>query len=130
MPKTALDVITFAYRRIGVAAEDAPLSADQKAIGQAILEGLYAEFPSEGLTTLSNVDATPDAAFLGVAEMLANELEGNRYGIPRDEAKWRSGFRRLRRVLISYDRTDQADLDEDNTVSTAESDAYDRAAFY
>ena len=118
MPKTSLDVVTFAYRRIGVAAEDSAITADQQAIGKAILDGLFAELAtSENLTTLTDVEAVPDIAFLGVGEMLANELEGNRYGIARDEAKWRSGLRRLRRVLLPDDRADPADIDEDGTVT-------------
>lgn len=131
MPKTSLDVITFAYQRIGVAAEDVALTSEQRDIGKSVLDGLFAELStSENLTTLTDVEAVPDIAFLGLGEMLANELEGNRYGIPRDEVKWRSGLKRLRRVLLPDDRADPADLDEDGTVTEAETDAYTRAAYY
>lgn len=130
MPKTSLDVITAAYQRLGVAAEDAPISAEQQVIGKGVLDGLFAEYPSEGLTTLTDVEAVPDDAFLGVVEMLTQELEGNRYGIPRDEAKWRMGLYRLRRVLLPDDREEAADLDDDGTVSDGEAAVYKRAQFY
>ena len=130
MPKTSLDVITEAYENLGVAAEDVPLTAEQQAIGKRKLDALFAEFVAEGFTTLTDVEAVPDVAFLGVAQMLEVELSGNRYGIPRNSQDWRMGLRRLRRLLMPDNRVDQSDLDEDGTVTEDESDAYDRAQYY
>lgn len=129
MPKTSLDVITYAYRDIGVASEDAPLEAEQQRIGKEILDALFAEYAIEGFTTLNDVEAIPDAAFLGVGQMLAVELSGNRYGVPRNEEDWRTGLRRLRRLLLLNDYVPE-DLDEDGTVDNDELAADKEAAFY
>lgn len=130
MPKTSLDVITYAYQHLGIAKASAPLQSHEQDIGKEILDALFAEYALEGLTELSDVENIPDAAFLGVGQMLAVELAGNRYGVPRNEQDWRNGLTRLRRLYMQDDREDRTDLDQDGIYTAGESDAYKRAQFY
>lgn len=130
MAKTSTDVVTAAYRRIGVAATDSPLDADNYEIGFEAYQGMFAEFAREGLgSKLTNIEALPDWAFNAVVEMLAVQLEPN-HEAPSSQRTWRSGLRRLRRLAFTDDREDPADVDDDGVVSADEKDAYDRAAFY
>ncbi len=130
MTKTSQDVVTYAYQHLGIAAEDHPITAEQSAIGKEILDGLFAEYAVEGFTTLTDVEAVPDAAFLGVGQMLAVELSGNRYGTPRNEQHWMMGLRRLRRLLMLDDRSDPADIDNDGTITADETQDDLEAQFF
>lgn len=121
MAKTANDVVTAAYRRIGVAAVDVPLDADNYAVGLEIWNTLQAElYGKEGISALASADSTPDWAFNAVVQMLAIEL-APMHGLPKPETDWFQQLRRLRRGNHEDDREDLAGLNLE---------AYDRAAFY
>lgn len=104
MTKTSLDVITAAYRRLGVAAEDTPISGEQRDIGFETLSALVDELSeSEGVWGLNNIEAIPARFFLPLSQMLAVEL-GPNYAADGRSATWWQGFRRLRRVAFPDDR--------------------------
>ena len=97
MSKTSLDIVTAAYRRLGVASEDSPLSAEQNDIGSEALEALVAELDErENIPGVADVEAIPDIYFLPLVEMLSAQLAPN-YGIQNPQNQWFDGMKRLRR---------------------------------
>ncbi len=130
MTKTAQDVITAAFRRIGVAATDSPLSSDDYTVGYEVYEGLIDElYTRRGVTVLDDIEATPLWTFNPLVQMLSVDLAPF-YEREKPEAHWWTGLRRLRGNVFIDDRDDPADTDNDTTVTGVEKDAYDRAAFY
>ena len=130
MTKTARDVITSAFRRIGVAAADSPLSSDDYTIGYEVYEGLIDElYTRRGVTALDDIEATPVWTFNPLAQMLAVDLAPH-YDREKPAAHWWTGLRRLRGNVFIDDRDNPADLNNDTTITAAESTAYDEAAFY
>lgn len=130
MAKTAQDVVTAAYRRLGVAASDTELDADNYAIGLEAYQGIWAELERDGFAqVLVNIEAAPDWAFNSLVEMLADQMAPNHEtaNLQRD---WRHGLRKLRRLAFPDDREHPADTDDDGKVTKEERAAYQRAVFY
>ena len=67
--KTRLDVVEFAFRRLGIKAEDESLSADQLAYAGSVLDGIHSE-----LTRRGHLPWWPDQIEDGVAVALGNML--------------------------------------------------------
>jgi hypothetical protein len=129
MPKTRLDVVTRAHRRLGVLAQDETLTADQIATGGEVLEGLIGEIESvQGLSLAWDADSVPDGLFLPVAYLLAVDLAPE-YEVPPRDTRARL-IAQIRAAELPDDRADRRDLDDDATVTTDEIDADSRAVFY
>ncbi len=129
MPKTTLDTVTAALRRIGVVAVDEPADAATYAVATEIFETFYAELPDEGFTTLTDANAVPDKAFNAIVQMAAKDI-APQFGVPAPQNDWREGLRRLRRMYMPDDRADAADLDNDGTISAEETQDDLEAQFY
>lgn len=107
MPKTTRDVVTRALQKIGVASTRIPVQAADFEIGKAVYEGIISElYTKEGFTDLDDADAVPDWAFLGLSEMLAEQLAPD-YGRPPPNRGWFWGMKRLRRHQFPDDRGSQ-----------------------
>lgn len=124
---TKRDLIELAYRRCGVVAEDEPMTADQHATGEVILDSAFAALQAEAAVswTLATI---PDIAVLPLAMVLAYDLALHNSVAPR-EARGRAVIRYLS-VVRPDDRADFRDLDDDDVISDEEEDAGGRAAFY
>lgn len=128
MAKTRLDVIQMALRRLGVIAADQAATADQEAFAGDTLDALFEEIKgTQGVTITWALSATPDAAFLPLSYLLAAEIAPH-YMVQAEPRSRAMG--RLRAALISDDREDRRDLDDDGTVTDAEIAADQRAQFY
>ncbi len=127
MPKTSLEVISRAHRRIRILAHDEPLTAEQKVLGDELLQTLYAELQTVA-TFPWTIDAVDDDCYLPLSFLLAVELAPE-YNRPTPETRSRAWLR-LMAVLRPDDREDRRDVDDDGVISDAEEDAGRRAAFY
>lgn len=124
---TKHDLIELAYRRCGVVAEDEPMTADQNATAETILESAFAALQAEAAVAW-DLDSIPTIAMLPLAMVLAYDLAIHNSVAPR-EARGRAVIRYLG-VVRPDDREDARDLDEDDVISDEEADAGARAAFY
>lgn len=129
MTKTRDEIIEAAFRRIGVKATDVALTADEEAYGADILEGLFEELQtSQDLTIAWTLDTTPDGIFPAMANYLAVEIAPS-YSVAPIESRARA-IQRIRAYLLTDDREDFRDLDDDGTISEEEEAAGDRSAYY
>jgi hypothetical protein len=71
---TRRDVIDMAYRRLGIKAEDQPLSADQMAFGGSVLDALWEEVRRHAPDVMWPLADVPSQYFLPLAHVLAAEL--------------------------------------------------------
>jgi hypothetical protein len=129
MPKTTLDVVTAAMRRIGVVAVDEAADPSTYAVATETFEALYAELPDEGFTTLTDANAVPDKAFNAIVQMSAKDI-APLFGVAAPQNDWREGLRRLRRMYMPDDRTDVSDLNSDGTISAEEAQDDLEAQFF
>lgn len=129
MPKTTIETVTAALRRIGVAAVDEPADAATYAVATEVFEAFYAELPDEGFTTLTDANAVPDKAFNAIVQMVSKDIAPH-FGVVSQQQDWREGLRRLRRIYMPDDRANAADLDNDGTVSAEETQDDLGAQFY
>ena len=129
MAKTRLDVIHQALRHLGILASDTDASADDAAYTGSTLDTLFAEIQNtQGITITWALDATPDNAFLPLSRLLAVEV-ADHFEVPAKESFARA-MGRLRAALISDDRDNRADFDDDGTVDAAEKEADLRAQYF
>lgn len=129
MPKTRIEVVEAALRRLGVLASDEAITADEIEYSGQTLDALFAELQtSQGLTITWTIETVPDAAFLGLANLLAAEVAPH-YARPSPTTRAR-GWMRLREALLADNRADRRDLDEDGIVTAEEASADARAAYY
>jgi hypothetical protein len=129
MSKTRLDVIQKALRILGVLASDTDASADDSAYAGDSLDTLFQEIQNtQGVTITWALDATPDNAFLPLSRLLAVEVSDH-FEVPPKES-FAKAMGRLRAALISDDRDDRADFDDDGTVDAAEKEADLRAQYF
>ncbi|MDP5216699.1 hypothetical protein Q5Y75_05670 [Ruegeria sp. 2205SS24-7] len=120
MPKTKLDIVTRALRKIQVVSVAEVPEAEDAADATTILEALFEDLKdTQELSLAWSLDATPDAAFLPLADILASEIAPT-YG---KAGPSRSGaIARLRAYHINDDR--------EQPWTEEEVEADDRAAFY
>ena len=129
MAKTRLDVIQRALRHLSVIASDTNASADDEAFTGETLDTLFEEIQNtQGVTITWALDATPDNAFLPLSHLLATQVASHFEVPPRESYAQAMG--RLRAALITDDREDRRDLDEDGTISDGEIDADARAVYF
>ena len=127
MVKTTNDIVTHALRKIGVLAIDEVASGTD--FGHA-RDTYHAEFArvkaDQGFAWTFTYDTVPDDLLVPMSEFLASTLTD--YGRPvPNHAR---AIAQLRAYSFPDDRPDPADYDEDGTVTAAEQDASDRAAYY
>lgn len=123
---TRADVINLAHRRLGVLSADEEASADQYEYADDVLTSLFAEL-GQDVTISWDLDAVPDTSFQPLANLLAVDLAPH-YAMqsePRSRA-----WMRFRATVLSDDREDLRDLDEDGTVEDAEAEAWARARYF
>lgn len=129
MSKTRLDVISEALRRLQVLASDTDPAADDSSYTGNTLDALFAEIQNtQGITIAWTLDATPDNAFLPLSYLLAVEVAPHFTVQPPETRATAMG--RLRAALITDDRADRRDLDDDGTVTEGEIEADQKAQFY
>ena len=124
---TRADILRLAHRRIAVVASDEALTADQESYAGDAFDLLVPELlASQGITV--SATAPDDAYVWPLACLLAVEIAPH-YLVAPPEPRSRA-IMRLRAALLSDDRTDRRDADDDGIISDAEADAGRRAAFY
>jgi len=129
MTKTTLEVVAMAQTRLGVSGMGETPSAEEFALGKSLLSGLLAEVQAaQGITYTWTADEFPDSLFLPFAYLLAVDMAPHYEIAPRDSRA--AMIARLRTQAFPDDRPVIADTDEDGTVTEAEQDAADRAAYY
>lgn len=129
MSKTKTDVVQMALRRLGVVASDTAASADDADFAGDTLDALFAEIQNtQGITITWTLDATPDNAFLPLSYLLAVEVAPH-FMVQAPESR-ATAMGRVRAALISDDREDRRDLDDDGTVTDAEIEADGRSVYY
>lgn len=126
---TRLDVIRHALRRIGVISADETATGDHEEYVGDTLDALFAELQgnSGGMTITWTLDTTPSANLLPLAYLLATEI-GPHFGEPTESRAKAMG--RFRASQIADDRDVRADIDDDGTVSAAETNADLRSQYY
>lgn len=121
------ETVHLAFEALGEVAADEALQAHDYEYGMTLLEGLFAELPSHGLSFSFTIDAIPVAYRKPLANLLACDIEGaGRAGsapYPRATA-----LIRLRAVQNRYVR--DMDLDDNGTTTEAETCAFDRGAYF
>lgn len=128
MTKSVLEVVTQAHRDLEVVAVDEDLTTDMLSYGTTVLQGLLDEAATaQNITLTWGADETPDGVFLSLAFLLATHMAPH-YVVPF--APMSRGWGRFRAAVLSDDRTDDRDLDEDGTISEDEAAAGERARFY
>lgn len=124
---TRADILRLAHRRLAILAADEALSADQEAYSGDVLDLLVSEIAdAQGITV--SASAPDDGYVLALASLLAVDIAPH-YLVAAPEPRSRA-MMRLRAAVISDDRDDRRDVDDDGTISDAEADAGRRAAFY
>ncbi|MFV1644936.1 hypothetical protein VWZ82_13010 [Phaeobacter sp. JH20_41] len=128
MAKTRREVVNMALHHIGVVSSDEEPEAVDQLYADQVLDGVFAELQnSQDITISWGLDETPETAFLPLAFLLASEVAAH-FGVqamPRSRA-----MGRFRAALISDDRDDRRDLDNDNLVSDGEIEADKRAQYF
>lgn len=124
---TALEICNFAFRRLGIKAEDEDLTADQIAYGGDVLTGLFAEIENEYDVTWA-LSAVPDVSSVPLANLLAVEI-APAYGAPAPEPR-SAAWRRFMATVRSDNRDDFRDLDDSGTIDTSEEAVGDAARYY
>ncbi len=128
MPRTTLDTVQMALRRLGILSADETPSADEYSFSTATLETLFEELKDiHGMAFTWTLDVVPDNAFLPLSHLLAVEISQH-YGVqaePRTRA-----LARLNAVAFPDDRDDRRDTDDDGIVSADEAAAGLKAAYF
>lgn len=130
MAKTQTDLVTLAYRLLGVIdLEESPTTAEDTH-GDALSAAIYEELQAQQGLAISwaLANAIPDEAFIPFAYVLAFDLAPTMQvsaPISRGVA-----MARLRGALAPDDREDFRDTDDSGTVDADEADAGARAAYY
>lgn len=104
--KTRLDVLTRALRRLGVAAHDETLTADQIENSGAVYDALLTEIEATTGKIISG-NAVEDEIFIPLAQLVAVEVAPE-FGIAAPQTKG-AAFLRLMAVLRPDDRTEISD---------------------
>lgn len=121
------DVITQALRRIGVLSADESPSASQWDHAEATLDAVFAEFSSVQGSISWALDATPNAALIPLADILAAEIA------PHFDVAGPNRSRavlRLRAALMPDNRPDPRDYDGDDSVTADEADTFAAGKYY
>ena len=121
------DVVTRAFRILGVKAEDEGLTADQLENGRVVLDSLFSELKNEEPFTWL-IDVTPSVSFQPLSVLLAVELAPE-YSVQRPTTRGMA-WRRFMATVRSDNREDPRDADEDGIISAEEADAGLRATYY
>lgn len=128
MPKTRQDVISKALRQLGVLGQGEVASAEDYAQANETLDALFAETnAAQGFFWPWTLDTVSDAAFLPLSYLLASEIAPG-YELPGPSRS--AAIARLRALQFPDDRPLRGDYDDNGTVTQAEQDAADRAAYY
>lgn len=93
---TRAEIIQLAFRRLGIAAEDETITADQASYGGTILDSVYAEIAAENHPLWFLTDVPPQAVH-PLANLLAVELAPS-YARPAPDARGRA-WRRVMAVV-------------------------------
>lgn len=128
MARTKLDLITYVFRALGITAVDEVPDASEYAFASDVVDQEFARIKAEqGFTWTWTIDEIPDEGFAPLAVVMAGSI-GSAFGRPVPPQS--RGIMALRAWSFPDDREDPADTDDSGTVTTAEADAYDRAAYY
>ena len=109
--KARIDLVSQAFRRLGILAVDEPLTADMAAHGVETYDLLVAELTADGLVLGLPVagvkvpwaaDAVPDGFAMPLAALLSTELAVH-YDTPPRDTRARC-IARLRSILLPDDR--------------------------
>lgn len=124
----AVDIITDAFRGLGVTAVDEALQAHDYAVGKSKLDALFLELQtSPGMNwSALTVETIPEKYRIPLAQLLGCEL-APAYGVS-PEVPRATALVRLRAVQNVYTR--DMDLDEDGTTTDDEECAFDKGAFF
>jgi hypothetical protein len=129
MPKTKLDCVNMALRRLGVLSAETVPSADQFAFCGDVLDGLFAEInETQGFGWTWTTETVPDTHFLALSYLLAVDVAAH-FEIPPRESR-AAMVARLRALSFPNDLPIRADLDDDATVSSTEADIDLEAQYY
>lgn len=128
---TRADIVRLAHRRLGVLSSDEALTAEQLEFGGDILDALFSELPyTQGTSFAWALSATPSQYLIPLAYLLATEPAFIEHYATQAVERRSAAVARLRAIAFPDDRATRADINDDGTVTTAESDADLRAQFY
>ncbi len=88
---TRLDVITRAFRRLGISADDETLTADQIANGGDVLDSLFVEAGREAPMSF-DLENVPAESFVALANYLAAEMAAD-YAVQPPDSPARAKLR-------------------------------------
>ncbi len=128
MTKTRTEIIAQAHRELSVLSVDEDPSTEQITYAGGVLDALFEELKTvHGMAFTWTLDETPDAAFIPLGLCLAADIQRH---YQMNKVRRSRAIARLRAYAFPDDRADPADYDSDGTVTTAERQANDRAAYY
>ena len=129
MPKTKLDCVNMALRRLNVLSSDEAPTADQFAFCGDVLDGLFAELnATQGFGWTWTTETVPDSHFLALSYLLSVDVAAHFLVQPPDGRA--AMVARLRALSFPNDLPTRADLDDDGTVTDTEADVDLAAQYY
>lgn len=129
MTKTALDVCTYALRRIGVTPVGEEPAGEDMTLAQAALEAFLSEIKdTHGATFTWTSSAVPDASYVPLARVVACDIAPS-YPRPMPEPRGRAVLA-FRAGIFPNNIDDRRDTNDDGTISTAEANAGLEAQYY
>ena len=129
MTKTRTEIVNLAFQHLGINASGEIADATEYNYADSVFDGLVAELASvQGVTVPADLDLTPDDLFLPFSHLLAAEIAPH-YEV-RSPLSRSTAIGRVRAYLLPDDRELGADYDDSGTVTAAEQEIRDRAAFY
>lgn len=128
MTQTRTDMIQSAYEHLGLVGVGTNVEAHEVNLASkaldALVEGLTVE---HGLTMPDDLDATPNGLARALFRLLAVDIAPS-FQTPAEPRS--RAVMRVRSYLLSDDRANGADYDNDGTVTDAEQALADQAAYY
>ena len=97
--KTSDQLINEAASDIGALGPGEALSAEDKAILQAKLDGLIDQLNAEEGVYIGDTEQIPDSMFLTLARLLGNVAGAALVGSPFNDDAWQRDIKTLRRVI-------------------------------
>lgn len=125
---TKLDVVTYAFRKLGIVSNDEALEADDAAYGSDQYDFMIADLASShDVTIWGGADDVSTGAVIPLGALLAVNL-GAHYEIATEPLS--RALLRVRAYALPDDRPDSRDTDGNGVISDAEAAAGKRAAYY
>lgn len=129
MSKTYDEVAARALEHIGVLSLGENATDEEAAYAVDTLEGLVSEIrETHGIDVTGGAALVQDVYYLTMAKLLGIEISP-RFTVPQVDAR-HTLIARIRAIGYPDDRRDRRDIDENGTITSDESEAAARAAFY